>query len=204
MTTEDVVLRPVAPVRVAELTAAAASYSPQDTGPVFRRLRAELLRRLPAAGAGPVIAYYQDPAEPSDAVTVHAAIPLAAGQHPGRGLAVVQLPAIGSAATVLHRGPMVQVIQSLLAVAGWIEDNGYRPAGWHREVYLEYDPDSPGCGVTELQVPVTRDHDRELARITMPARHLGTSGSDRPVDSLAQQVGMAVVPGVLVNQVQHH
>jgi hypothetical protein len=44
---------------------------------------------------------------------VHAAIPLTAGQHPGRGLALVQLPAVGSAATVLHRGPMVQVIQSL-------------------------------------------------------------------------------------------
>ena len=30
---------------------------------------------------------------------------------------------------------------SLQALARWIEDHGYRPAGYHREVYLEYCPD---------------------------------------------------------------
>jgi effector-binding domain-containing protein len=42
-------------------------------------------------------------------------------------------------------------------VAQWIEDNGYRPAGYAREVYLDYDPEKAEEGVTELQLPVTRD-----------------------------------------------
>lgn len=163
----EVALRPVAAVRVAELTGTAASYDPGHTGPVIQLLYPELLRRLAAAGvqpaAGPKIAYYTDPAEPSDEVTVHAAVPVTAGWHPGWhpgcDFAVVDLPAIGSAATIIHRGPMSEVIQSLLEAAGWIEDNGYCPAGSHREVYLDYDPARPGRAVTELQVPVAREPD---------------------------------------------
>ncbi len=161
LVTAKVALRTVAPVRVAELTGTAASYDPGHIRPVIALLYPELLRRLAAAGvqpaAGPKIAYYTDPAEPSDAVIVHAALPVTARWHPGCDFAVVDLPAIGSAATIIHRGPMSEVIQSLLEAAGWIEDNGYCPAGSHREVYLDYDPGRPGCGVTELQVPVARE-----------------------------------------------
>jgi len=161
MRTEDVVLKHVAPVRVAELTATAASYGAQDIRPAIQSLYPELLRRLEAAGilaaASPVIAYYQDPAEPSDAVIVHAAIPLTADPQPGGDFAVVDLPAIACAATILHRGPTDSITQSLQALAGWIHDNGYHPAGRHREVSLSYHRDHPGSRLTELQAPVTRN-----------------------------------------------
>jgi hypothetical protein len=60
---------------------------------------------------------------------------------------------------------MDDVMQSLQILAGWIEDNGYRPVvsskgaliGIHREVYLDYDPERPDQGVTELQVAVVKD-----------------------------------------------
>jgi effector-binding domain-containing protein len=170
MTTEGVVLKPVAAIRVAQLTATAASYSPADIGLATAPLYPELFRRLRAAGVapagGPAIVYYEDPAEPSDAVTVHAAIPVTAGPRHDYDFAIVDLPAIRPAATILHRGTMDDVIRSLWVLAGWIEDNGYRPVGYHREVYLEHGPDTAnadeaGQGVTvaELQVTVAREAD---------------------------------------------
>jgi effector-binding domain-containing protein len=168
MTTEDVVLKEVAPIRVAELTTT-ASYGSPDIGPAIRSLYPELFRRLHGAGVkradGLAIAYYEDPAEPDDAVTVHAAIPVTAGPHPGYDFAIVDLPAIRPAATIIHRGLMGDVTRGLWILAGWIEDNGYRPVGYHREIYLDYDPDEAGQGVTELQVPVVKDSDRDACDI---------------------------------------
>jgi effector-binding domain-containing protein len=173
MATEDVVLKAVAATRVAELTATAASYSPGDIGPATAPLYPELFRRLGAAGikpaGGPAIVYYEDPAEPSDAITVHAAIPVTAGPQHGYDFAIVDLPAIRPAATILHRDTMADVTRSLWILAGWLEDNGYRPVGYHREVYLEHGPDTacpdpaspdeagPGVTVAELQVTVARE-----------------------------------------------
>jgi effector-binding domain-containing protein len=157
----DVVLKTVAPVRVIEVTATAASYGREDVGPVLRTLFGELSRRLSAAGVRPphepAIAYYEDPAMPSDAVIVHAAVPVtavppAAAVSPGsRSLAVADLPALPLAATIIHRGAADSVIESLWQLAGWIEAAGYLPVGYHREVYAADDP-----GVTELQVRVVR------------------------------------------------
>jgi DNA-binding transcriptional MerR regulator len=159
MNTEDVILKEVAPVRVAELTGTAGGYGPEHIGPVIQPLYPELFRRLDAAdvkpAAGPAIAYYEpEPGESGESVTVHAAMPVSAGPRPGHDFAIVDLPAIGSAATIIHRGPMDDVMHSLQVLARWIEDHGYRPAGYHREVYLEYCPGEPAKGVTELQVTV--------------------------------------------------
>ena len=157
VTAGRVALKGIAGVRVAELTATAASYDPRDIELARQPLYPELFRRLRAAGvtpAGPVIAYYEDPPEPSDAITVHAAVPIAAGPQPGGDFAIVDLPGIGTAATVIHRGPVTDLRQSLWTLAGWIEDHGYRAVGYHREVYLDGPPDGAGHGVTELQAAV--------------------------------------------------
>jgi effector-binding domain-containing protein len=118
------------------------------------------MRRLEAATVAPAgapIAYYvPDPGESADAVTVHAGMTVAAGPQPSHGFAVVDLPAIPAAATIIHHGPMDDVMQSLQTLARWIEDNGYRPVGYHREVYVDYHPDMPEQGVTELQVEVVK------------------------------------------------
>jgi hypothetical protein len=56
---------------------------------------------------------------------------------------------------------MADVTRSLWILAGWIEDNGYRPVGYHREVYLAHGPDTASpdeagqrVTVAELQVTV--------------------------------------------------
>jgi len=160
MHTEDVVLKQVPAIRVAELSATAAGYGPEHIGPVIQPLYPELFRRLEAAGvtpAGPPIAYYEPAgSESADAVRVHAGMPVVADPRPGHDFVVVDLPAIAAAATIIHHGPMDDVLWSIQTLARWIEDNGYRPVGYHREIYLDYYPDRPDDGVTELQVTVAR------------------------------------------------
>jgi effector-binding domain-containing protein len=161
MSTEDVVLKPVDALRVAELTATAAGYGPEQIAPVIGPLYQELFSRLDALGVtpvGPPIGYYEpEPGEHADRVTVHAGAPVRLGPLPHPDVTVVDLPALPAAATVVHHGPMDDVMHSLQILARWIEDNGYRPFGYHREVYLDYHPQRPQEGVTELQVAVVRD-----------------------------------------------
>ncbi|WP_422740234.1 MerR family transcriptional regulator [Micromonospora sp. WMMD729] len=159
MTNQDVVLKQIPPVRVAELTAVAASYQSQDIGPVIQPLYPELFRRIDAAGitpSGPAIAWYEPADDEGEAVMVHAGVSVGGGVAAVPGVTVRDLPAVGTAATILHHGSMDDADRSVQALARWIEDNGYRPEGFAREVYLEYCQDSPEQGVTELQLAVTR------------------------------------------------
>jgi DNA-binding transcriptional MerR regulator len=160
MSTEDVVLKEIAPARVAELTAIAASYEGKDIGPVIQPLYPELFRRVELAGvhpAGPSIAYYDPaPEESAEAVTVHAGVQVSVDPHPDYDFAVVDLPGIPTAATIVHRGSMDDVGQSMQILARWIDDNGYRMVGYAREVCLEFVPDEPGKWVHELQVCLER------------------------------------------------
>jgi DNA-binding transcriptional MerR regulator len=156
MKTQDVVLKGVAPVRLAELTEVAASYEPDAIGPVIQPLYEELERRLNEARitpVGPPVAYYEPAGESAEAVRVHAGMPVEENGAAGHDLAIVALPPIESAATLLHRGAMDNVDGSYQTLAHWIEENGYRTDGFHREVYLEC-PAVREDWVTELQVAV--------------------------------------------------
>lgn len=156
MPADDVVIKGVEPVRVAELRATAAELEPASIGPVIQPLYADLMERLSRAGVnstGPAIAYYED--GPDGSVVVHASVPVdvqGGGEH---DFAIVDLPGIERAATILHHGSMDEVLPTVQTLARWIDGNGYRSAGYHREVYLEYRPDDCGSWVTELQEPLT-------------------------------------------------
>ncbi|MFF4927038.1 MerR family transcriptional regulator [Kitasatospora sp. NPDC001261] len=159
MSVRDVVVKPVPSVRVAQLTGVAASYEPEDIGPVIGPLFAELCRRLAGAGieaAGPSVAHYQDAPEGNGSVLVGAAVPVGPSVRAGaHDFEVVDLPPIGEAATIVHRGPMDEVLGAGQELARFIEENGYRSAGYARELYLEC-PENPAGWVTELQEPVVR------------------------------------------------
>ena len=156
MSTDDVVIKRIPAVRVAELTGRAASYEPQDIGPVIGPLFAELCPRLERAGiapAGPGIAYYEDAPDGDGGIVVHAAMPVAQQPAADHDLRLVDLPAIESAATVVHRGSMDEVLATTQTLARWIDANGYRSTGYARELNLECEGD-PSTWVTELQEPV--------------------------------------------------
>ncbi|MFJ3963616.1 MerR family transcriptional regulator [Streptomyces sp. NPDC090036] len=161
MPADDIVVKSLPPVRLAELTATAASYEPQDIGPVVGPLFDELCRRVEAAGVvptGPGTAYYEDApgTESAAAVLVHAGLPVASSvraEDLGGGVRIVTLPAVERAATVVHRGPMDGVVPTAQALARWIDAHGHRSAGYARELSLAC-PEDPEQWVTELQEPL--------------------------------------------------
>jgi DNA-binding transcriptional MerR regulator len=157
---DGVVVKRLAPVRVGELSAEAAGWEPEAITPVIGPLYSELWQRLcsgEVAAAGPAVAYYEDAPAGEGAIVVHAAVPIAgpAAGGPGGdpGFAIVDLPAVERAAVIIHHGSMDDVMPTGQALARWIDANGYRSAGYAREVTLEWSPD-PEQWVTELQQPI--------------------------------------------------
>ncbi|MDX2921231.1 MULTISPECIES: MerR family transcriptional regulator [Streptomyces] len=158
MPADDVVIKTVPAVRVAELAAPAASYQPEDIGPVIGPLYERLFPLLEGAGVrptGPGIARYED--EPGGGgIVVHAGVTVSApvGAVGDTGVRVVELPAF-EAAAIVHRGAMDDVLPAAHTLARWLEANGYRSTGYAREISLECPPDR-GQWVTELQEPVAK------------------------------------------------
>jgi DNA-binding transcriptional MerR regulator len=155
MPTEEVTIKHVEPIRVAVMKDTAEGYAPEHISPVIRPLFGELGSRLHAAGLEPLsnpIAYHED--ADGDRVTVHAAIEVEAEPGDAGGFEVVDLPRVERAATLVHHGPMEDVMPSYEALARWIEENGMRSVGRSREVTLEC-PAGPETWVTELQVTVS-------------------------------------------------
>ncbi|PRY42793.1 MerR family transcriptional regulator [Umezawaea tangerina] len=151
MPTEDVVVKSVPAVRVAELSGMAGGFDPEHISPVIGPLYEELLRRLEAVGAAPTgwgIAYYD---QTDDGVLVHAGLPV--GASVTGDFDVVDLPAVAEMATIVHRGPMDSVMPSVQALARWIDANGHRSTGPSRELYLDC-PADRAQWVTELQEPI--------------------------------------------------
>jgi DNA-binding transcriptional MerR regulator len=155
MPTDDVVLKRIAPIQVAELSAISPSYDGADIGPVLQPLFGQLFERLGAAGLDPCgspVAYYEDAG--NDTIRVHAAVPV--GNSKAAEVDLRELPELAQAATIVHHGDMAEAERSMQTLARWIEDNGYRSHGYAREVTLQFDPDNPANWVHEFQIPVTQ------------------------------------------------
>ena len=157
MGTQDVIVKDTDPVRVAELSAVAASFEPDDIGPVIQPLYGQLHRRLAEAGirpAGPGVSWYEHAGEADGgAIRVHAGVVVAPHETARGGVQVTDRPAV-RAATIVHHGPMEAVDATWQVLARWIEESGHRPLGLGGEVYLDYCPEDPSNGVTELQIPI--------------------------------------------------
>ncbi len=155
MPSEDVVVKSLPAVRVAELTGMASAYVNEDIGPVVQGLYKDLFGALgPITPSGPLIAYYEDDAD-GERVLIHAAVPIAAETDGTEGFSTVSLAEVPSAATILHRGSMETVLSSYQALAKWVDAHGYRASGPAREYYLECPADGDKW-VTELQQPITK------------------------------------------------
>ncbi|MFE9865280.1 MerR family transcriptional regulator [Streptomyces sp. NPDC005506] len=159
MPADEVVVKNVPAVRVAELTGTAASYQPQDITPVIGPLYDRLFPLLEAAGirpTGPGVARYEDAPDGNGAIVVHAGVTVSAPVGPvgDTGVTVLELPAF-EAATIVHRGSMDGVLITEQTLARWLDANGYRSLGYTREINLEC-PEDKDKWVTELQEPVAR------------------------------------------------
>ncbi|MGH3391863.1 MAG: MerR family transcriptional regulator [Actinomadura sp.] len=155
MPADDVQIKHIPAVRVAELTGRAAGFEPESIGPVIQPLYAELCARLDRAQVtptGPAIAYYEDHPD-GEGILVHAGLTVDADPREGHDFAIVDLPAIEQAATIIHRGSMDDVMPTGQTLARWIDTRGYRSTGYSREFYITNCGD-PETWVTELQEPI--------------------------------------------------
>jgi DNA-binding transcriptional MerR regulator len=157
MDTQDIVIKPVPAVRLAELTTTVGSYGSAEIGPAIRPLYGELFGRLSAAGiapTGPAVAYYED--APDDRVLIHAGVPVAADPTDGGVVAVVDLPGAERVAALVHHGALDQADRTWQALQAWAAEQGYRTAGPAREVYHHTSGDDQDGWVTEFQLPIAR------------------------------------------------
>ncbi|MBD0321928.1 MAG: GyrI-like domain-containing protein, partial [Aldersonia sp.] len=156
MLTDDVVVKSLPAVRVAELSGKAADYQSGSIGPVISALFGDLHARLQTAGVpitGPAIAVYEDSPDGDGTVIVRATAPVNVDPSDDFDFTVRDLPAVERAATVVHHGSMDQVDVVWQALGRWIDTNGERTSGGAREQTLEYTEDPAGW-VTELQFPL--------------------------------------------------
>ena len=162
MPADDVVIKSVPAVRVAELTGIAASYEPQDIGPVIGPLYDELFP-LPGGGRAsgrpvPGSPTTRTPRTASGgAIVVHAGVPVSAPVGPvgGTGSGCVELPAVRAAATIVHRGSMDDVAADR-ADPGPLDRRQRLPLDRVRPRGQPGVPAGPDQWVTELQEPVAK------------------------------------------------
>ncbi|GAB3241452.1 MerR family transcriptional regulator [Kineosporia babensis] len=157
MATEDVQIKSVPAVRLAQLSGEAKGFNPDEVGPVIQPLYGQLHERMQSAGVamtGPAIAWYE---EKADGVLVHAGCPVNLELGAEHDFEVIDLPGIEQAATILHHGSMDGVMATEQQLVRWIDASGYRADGLNRELYLNYGMGDESTWVTELQVAVFRD-----------------------------------------------
>jgi DNA-binding transcriptional MerR regulator len=74
-------------------------------------------------------------------------------------IALQELPAVETMASVIHKGDMWDIGQAMVALYSWIGSHGYFPAGPYRELHLfwrelEIDNDAFRNIVIEMQIPI--------------------------------------------------
>lgn len=155
-----VVLKHVAPLRVAQIRGVAPSM--EQIGPTLDGLFDQVMEYLShqgvTSGAPPTTVYYDAEMRETD-ITIGACIPFAGhlndSENDGEQVHVSELPAVETMASVIHHGSFSTLAQAYHALFQWIEANGYQVSGPIRELNLAYERGGDQSKfVTEIQVPV--------------------------------------------------
>ena len=154
----DVVLKKVAPLRVAEARGVAPSM--EQLGPTLDRLFDQVMGYVSQQGVTsvePSITLYYDTEMRDHDVNVGACMPFEGSLNDGTQVKVNELPAVETMASVIHHGSFSTLNQAYNAILKWIEANGYSISGSNRELNLEYERGGDQSKfVTEIQFPVEK------------------------------------------------
>ena len=158
MPTYDVVLKKVAPLKVAQVHGVAPSM--ELIGPTLDRLFDQVIGYINQHGAtcaGPAATLYYDAEFSEHNVSVGACMPFSGSLTPGEQVTIDELPGVERMASVIHHGPFSTMNQAYNAILKWIEANGYHISGPNRELNLEYERGGDQSKfVTEIQFPVEK------------------------------------------------
>jgi DNA-binding transcriptional MerR regulator/effector-binding domain-containing protein len=154
----DVVLKKVAPIRVAQVRGVAPGM--EQIGPTLDRLFDQVMGYITQQGAtcvGPGITLYYDTELREHDVSVGACMSFEGEPGDGEQVKVDELAAVETMASVIHHGSFSTLSHAYNAILKWIEANGYYINGPTREINLEYERGGDQSKfVTEIQFPVEK------------------------------------------------
>ena len=154
----DVVLKSVAPLRVAQVRGVAPSM--QQLGPTLDRLFDQVMGYITEQGATcawPATTVYYDAEMRESDISVGACMPFEGTLKESEQVQVIELPAVGTMASVVHHGSFSTLHQAYNAIFRWIETSGYQINGPNRELNLEYERGGDQTKfVSEIQFPVEK------------------------------------------------
>lgn len=155
----DVQYRSLEPVTVYAVEGRAPGMGPENVSPVIDPLIGRLLGAIEGAGREPIEpgVFWYDAVPGTEELAVHVAFTADDEPKPADGYDVVELPAVETAAVLVHRGDMPTIGRSWMALMEQLAEDGYRVIGPTREVYVHAPVDRPQSEwVTELIAPVDR------------------------------------------------
>jgi DNA-binding transcriptional MerR regulator len=154
MSNYDVVLKKVAPLRIAAVRDVVANYGAQ--GELWNELEAYLAQQNVKPVAPCLTVDHNEGYKERDVdLEVCEVIDAPLAETPR--VRVYELPAVEQMACTVHRGPFNQLGQGYQALMHWADANGYRFCGHSREVYLQVGGSGDdAANVAEIQIPVEK------------------------------------------------
>ena len=156
MSVPDVVVKTTDPLTVAEAIGVAPGFGPA-LNTTFQEVVPRVLAHLDRVNVKPgmMVAWYEEPRD-DGSVVAHVGFEVETPDvASGDGVTVRALPVI-EVASLVHHGPMDDVVSDYEALVQWIEHSGFRITGRSRELYREFHEDDWKRNITELQMPITR------------------------------------------------
>jgi DNA-binding transcriptional MerR regulator len=154
MSKYDVVLKKVAPVRMASVRAVVANYGAQ--GELWSELEAYLAEQN-VKPVAPCLTVDHNEGYTERDVDLEVCEVIDAPLAETPRVRVYELPAVEQMACTVHRGPFNQLSQGYQALMHWADANGYRFCGPSREVYLQVGGSGDGAlNIAEIQIPVEK------------------------------------------------
>jgi DNA-binding transcriptional MerR regulator/effector-binding domain-containing protein len=128
----------------------------EDLPPLFEELAAHLARHRVMPAGPPQALFFDEEYRESD-LNIEVTLPVR-GAVPETGRIQLRgLPALETAASVVHTGPHEKLVKAFGAALNWIEANNYRINGPNREIFVKFAPLSDQANfVTEVIVPVAK------------------------------------------------
>jgi effector-binding domain-containing protein len=153
----DVVIKKVESQRVASIRDVIPKYG--AIGSLYGNLFAYIgKKRLKVNGPG--IGIYHDQEYRENNADVEAAVSVSGTASSEGKINVYDLPSVEQMACLVYQGPYEEIGRGYQTIMGWIENNGYKPAGACREIYLKGPgrilKGNPAEYITEIQQPVTK------------------------------------------------
>jgi DNA-binding transcriptional MerR regulator len=155
LTDDQVTVKSVPAMLIAEATGWAQDFGPAGIGPVLQPLYPKLFGNLAThriSAFGPTLALYYE--APDGGILVSAATQIQPTNTTVDGLTIRTLPALSRAACTVHRGSVAGFENTYLAMLRWIDSHGLRAVGYSREVYLDC-PADMNQWITEFQFEVS-------------------------------------------------